>query len=141
MNIENRISSLESRMSLLEKLAKEHFAEGSDGVTVSRKPKFKESKPLSIREFLLSKKAQSATKKTLAICFFLERYDLLSEFNVADIEAGFRAAREQVPKNINDLVNKNVVQGFVMEAKHKRDGKKCWSLTNSGEIFVETGLK
>jgi hypothetical protein len=61
----------------------------------------------------------------------------VTPFNVADLEATFRAAREKLPKNINDAANKNVARGFLMEAREKKDSKKAWQLTATGERSVE----
>lgn len=95
------------------------------------------AKKLSIKEFLLSKSIKDELQKTLAIGYFFEKYDGLVSFNAKDIEDGFRQARETVPKNINDTVNKNISKGYIMEAKAKKDKLKAWNLTNSGERFVE----
>ena len=73
----------------------------------------------------------------MALAYFLERQDGLTSFNVPDLETVFRAARERLPKNMNDAVNKNVARGFLMETKEKKDSKKTWQLTATGERFVE----
>jgi len=86
---------------------------------------------------LLTKSLSSETQKVLALAYFAEREDGLASFNVSDLEAIFRAAREKLPKNMNDAVNKNVARGFIMEAAEKKDSKKAWQLTSTGERFVE----
>lgn len=95
------------------------------------------SKKQSAKEFLISKGVSVETQKVLALGYFLERTEKLSSFNVPDLEAVFRAAREKLPKNMNDAVNKNVARGFLMEAAEKKDAKKAWQLTATGERFVE----
>ena len=45
-----------------------------------------------------------------------------------------------MPANINDAVNKNIEKGYIMDAK-KKDSKKAWTLTATGERFVENDLK
>jgi len=95
-------------------------------------------KKISTKEFLLSKKCNTATDKVLALGYFLEIVGNMVSFNVVDLEDAFRSAREKVPGNINDLINKNIDRGGLLdEAKEKKDGKKAWYLTSTGEKFVE----
>jgi hypothetical protein len=95
---------------------------------------------LSAKEFLLSKNLKSETQKVLALAYFLEREEGLTSFNVSDLESAFRSAREKLPKNMNDAVNKNIARGFVMGASEKKGSKKAWQLTSTGERFVEHNL-
>ena len=85
----------------------------------------------------MTKSIKVETQKVLALAYFLEREEGLASFNVPDLEIAFRSAREKVPKNMNDAVNKNIARGFLMEAKAKKNLKKAWHLTATGEIFVE----
>ncbi|MEM2125724.1 MAG: hypothetical protein QXQ53_04935 [Candidatus Methanosuratincola sp.] len=65
----------------------------------------------------------------------------MKSFNVQDLEKGFRDAKEKVPVNVNDCVNKNIRKGHMMDAEEKKDGIKAWCLTNSGIEFVDNSLK
>jgi hypothetical protein len=94
-------------------------------------------KELSIKEFILSKNCIDDLQRALAIGYYLEKYKNYTSFNVEDIECSFREAKEPVPSNINDKVNQNIKKGFIMLAKEKKDNKKAWVLTNSGERYVE----
>ena len=107
-------------------------------------PKIKEeptTKKLSIREFLISKKPKTDVDKTLVISYHLESYQDYPSFNIAHIENGFRSAKETVPQNINDIINKNIRKGFIMDTEDKKDGKRAWVLTNLGLQYIENGLK
>ena len=99
------------------------------------------SKKLSIKEFILSKKPKGDVQKTLAIGYFLEKYERLTSFNIKDLEEQFMAAKEPVPINTNVDVDRNIARGHMMKAKEKKDNKIAWVLTNSGETFVESGFK
>jgi len=121
----------EERISALEKLLKG----GGDGApSVSLKKQ-------SAREFLMSKNIGAETQRVLALAYYLERAEGLASFNVPDLEAVFRSARERLPKNMNDVVNKNVARGFIMEAAEKKDSKKAWQLTATGERFIEQDME
>jgi len=98
-------------------------------------------KPISIKEFMLSKKPTNDVQKTLAIGYFLEKYEGFSCFNAHDIENGFSNAKEPKPENINLCIIKNIKKGHMMESKEKKDNKKAWVITSSGERFVENGFK
>lgn len=97
-------------------------------------------KKLSIKEFLLSKKPKSGVQKTLVIGYYLEKYEGYSSFNAADLEEGFRFAKETVPNNINLCIIRNVQKGHLAEAKEEKNNFKAWYLTNTGEIFVESNF-
>jgi hypothetical protein len=118
-DLERRVQALEARLS-------------GPSAPIEGRPKQQ-----SAKEFLMTKNAGAETQKVLAFAYFLERQEGFFSFNVPDLEAVFRGARERPPKNMNDAVNKNVARGFLMEAKEKKDSKKTWQLTATGERFVE----
>lgn len=101
-----------------------------------------EGKKLSVKEFIIEKKPIDDVQKTLVIGYYLEHFENMDRFNVRDLTEGFRLAREPVPANINDKVNLNIERrGRMMPAKEKKDMRKAWYLTSTGEKFVENGLK
>ncbi|MCG2719100.1 MAG: hypothetical protein L6408_09755 [Nanoarchaeota archaeon] len=98
-------------------------------------------KKISVKEFILSKKPKDDVQRTLVICYYLEKYKDMSNFNAKDVEYGFREAKENVPDNVNYKVIQNIKSGYMMEAKEKKDKFKAWTLTSTGERFVENDLK
>jgi hypothetical protein len=114
---------------------------------ISRLEKLFQTKPqaikkkVSIREFMLSKNPKNEMQKTLAIGYYLEKYDDLSSFNAKDLENGFRRAKEKIPGNINYQVIRNIQKGYMMEAEEKKDKRKAWYLTNSGEKYVDNNFE
>lgn len=98
-------------------------------------------KKLSLKEFLLSKNPNDDVKKTLAIGYYLEKLDGLSPFNINDLEGAFERAKEKKPTNMNDKVNMNIRNGYMEEASEKKDSRKAWYLTNTGEVFVQNDFK
>jgi hypothetical protein len=126
---ELRLQKLEERVERLESLIG-----GSSREAVAKERK------LSAKEFMLSKKLKSETQKVLALAYFLEREEGVTSFNVSDLEVAFRSAREKLPKNMNDAVNKNIARGFLMGTSEKKDSKKAWQLTSTGERYVEHDL-
>jgi len=126
----DRLTELERRVEKIER----YLATGNATAVVKGKKQ-------SAKEFLLGKTVTSETQKVLALAFFLERVEGLTSFNVADLESVFRSAREKLPKNMNDAVNKNIARGFIMQAKERKDSKKAWHLTSTGEQHVENGMR
>ena len=98
-------------------------------------------KKMSIKEFMLSKNLKSEKEKTLAIAYYLEKYEGFLSFNTKDLENSFQSAKEPMPKNVNNNVNRNIKKGYLMESKDKKDDHKAWSLTNTGEKRVEDNFK
>lgn len=130
--IEDRLTSLEKRMSTLEVTIK-----ADPAVTLGRS----QSKQMSAKEFLLSKNLSSTVEKTLALAYYLEHVEGVVSFNIEDIIRTFQSAREKSPANPNDMINKNIAKAFLMEVREPKDSKKAWVLTTTGEKFVENDFK
>lgn len=99
-----------------------------------------DAKKLSLKEFLLDTRPSNANQMTLAIAFYLEHHEGVTPVNAADLERGFRAAREAVPTNINDQANKCVKYGYFMEHGEKKNGTKAWQVTRTGDDTVRAGF-
>jgi len=125
--IMDSLRRLENRITILE----------GKGVTTSAE----RQKPPSVKEFVISKNPANDTQKTLAVGYYLEKSENNESFNIRDLENGFRAAKEKVPLNLNDKVNGNIRNGHMMAAAERKDGLSAWTLTNTGERFVESGFK
>ena len=98
-------------------------------------------KEISIKEFILSKKPKDDVQRTLAIGYYLEKYQHLTSFNIRDLVDGFRVAKDKVPPNMSDKVQMNAKKGHMTEAKEKKDKLMAYYLTNTGEQFVENDFK
>lgn len=99
------------------------------------------SENLSLKEFLLLKRPTNDVKKTLAVGYYLGKYKNFDLFNVNDLEAAFEHAKEKKPINMNDKINMNIRNGHFEEASEKKNNRKAWYFTNSGEIFIENNFK
>ena len=126
-----KIASLEKRVAQLEVRSRKK------GSRTDRK----DSKDLSVKEFIIERRPSGDVEKTLAIGYYLEKFEGVASFNVDDIGHYFQLAKEPTPQNINDKVNMNIKKGHMTEAKEKKNGKKAWMVTNSGEQFLENGFK
>lgn len=124
-----KIKNIEERLFRIEKLI-------STGISDDQQIK----KRMSAKEFLLTKAFKSEVEKTLLLAYYLERMEGIPSFNINDVVRVFQAAKEKKPANPSDAVAKNIGRGFVMEISEKKDGKKAWMLTATGERYVEENL-
>lgn len=125
-SITKKIEDHEERLLKLEKMM-----HGSTSPEIARP-----QKQLSPKEFLLEKKASGEVQKTLLLCYYLERTLGLTSFNLDDLSKVYKLAKEVIPGNLNDKINKNIDKGYLVEAAEKKDTKKAWRLTLSGENFI-----
>ena len=95
-------------------------------------------KGLSIKEFIIAQEPKNEVQKTLAIGYYLEKYEGESPFNLKDLRRGFRKAKEKLPSNLSDKVYRNMTKGHMMEVEERKDNLTAWMLTNSGESLVES---
>ncbi len=98
-------------------------------------------KQISPKEFLLEKKPSGEVQKTLMLCYYIEHTMGLTPFNVDDLSRVFKLAKEVIPSNLNDKINKNIDKGYLVEDAERRDTKKAWHLTASGENFISQMAK
>jgi hypothetical protein len=115
---------------------KKKGSQGREG-TKSLAPK---SKALSIREFVQRLGFKKHTEITLAFGYYLEHQAEAFEFTPADINNCYYEAKIEA-SNTSQMIIQNIRRGFMMQAKSKGDkGRKRYTLTNSGEKFIETRL-
>ena len=127
------VNGLEGRVSRLE-------TAGTSSASSTTGKRTSSQKKLSLKEFIISQAPSNAVQTTLTIGYYLENHDSVSPFNAADLEQGFREARETVPPNINDKANQCVKNGYFMVEKGKKDSKKAWIVTRTGEELVRKGF-
>lgn len=135
-DINNRVLLLEQKVDKLEKIL-------LSVENVDNQSKV-DDKKVSIKEFLILNKADDkvdGVKRTLAIGYFMENIEKISPFNTDDFKKYFQLAKYPLPSNINDRVNMNIKNGHIMEATEKKENKKAWVLTSTGEKFVENKFK
>lgn len=129
-DIETRVAELENRVKALESELR-----GNPVATKNDK-----KKNISINEFLLEKKPGTAMDSALAIAVYHEKFSGANSFNANDILDLIRKAKQKKPKNINDLINKNISKGYFEEDTVGEDGKKRWYVTNSGTAVVDNNF-
>ena len=99
------------------------------------------SKRLSVREFLQKFGAKRHADRIVAFGYYLEKYLDKKEFTAADINNLYYEAKLETSNTSQGIIN-GIKRGLLMEApgQKKRAGKKRYTLTQTGEEFVEKKL-
>jgi hypothetical protein len=96
-------------------------------------------KAVSIREFVQQLGFKKHTDITLAFGYYLERQADTAEFTPADINNCYYEAKIET-SNTSQMIVQNIRRGHIMLAKTKEKGKKRYTLTTSGEKYIEERL-
>jgi hypothetical protein len=92
--------------------------------------------PMQISEFLAGKNITIHMDRIVAILYY--HYHKGTEpTTIAELEESYSNARMKPPRNFSDILATCIRKGYVVEAKDKKDGKKAWRITPTGEKFVE----
>ncbi|HEY4672559.1 MAG TPA: hypothetical protein VIH03_00155 [Nitrososphaerales archaeon] len=124
----------------IKKILEEHGKRISALEDRSKSKSIDGEKGLSIKEFILQKQPTGDAQKTLVIGYYLEHHKGFTEFNSTDLGEGFRETKEGLPTNLNRAIRGGIGNGHLMEVKQKKDGMKAWTLTGTGERYVENEL-
>jgi hypothetical protein len=94
--------------------------------------------PTSLVEFIKAKGNPSDhTDIAVIFSYWLHKKEKMSSYNKVDIENCYTEARITKPTNTTDVMNRVQGKGYVMPASEKKDKKKAWVITRSGEEYVE----
>ena len=97
-------------------------------------------KSLSIREFIQRMDLKKHTDISLAFGYYLEKHQGVAEFTPADINNCYYEAKLEA-SNTSQMIIQNIKRGFLMASKKTGDkAKNRYTLTSSGEKFVESKL-
>jgi hypothetical protein len=128
------IKSLEARVTRIES-GSSHASVGEKAAAPAA------SKKLSIKEFLLEHPPTTDIQRTLAVGYFLETHAGMASFTKADLEKGYRDAKEPMPSNMSVNITHCIKHGHMMEAQEKKNNKTAYVITRGGEQFVAAGYK
>jgi hypothetical protein len=94
------------------------------------------AKSMAATEFFAKLKPATDTEKVLGAAFFLELSQGVSEFTSDQIRLVLRQARAVLPENISMAMILNAKRGFMSDLGKKLEGRKSWSLTQTGLEYV-----
>jgi hypothetical protein len=82
----------------------------------------------------------SDTETALVIAYGLEETEGVSPVNVDDMNRGYELARQNVPVNVNDVMNKLCRRHLLALVKSQKDGRKAWRVSPQGLDFLRAKL-
>ena len=126
------IRDLEGRIAKLEQYLQQRGSEVDDTTRTSKK--------LSLRELMRIAKPPTNVEKVLLVGYYLEQHEGLRCFNATDVEQALSTAKEQGLSNSLAFISQNIKNGNIMETKEKKDNRKAYTLTASGEDLVAKSL-
>lgn len=100
----------------------------------------RKGKAVSIREFVQQLDLTKHTDITLAFGYYLERFADTPEFTPADINNCYYEAKME-SSNTSQMIIQNIRRGYMMLAKKADEGRKRYTVTQSGEKFIVGKLK
>jgi|SRR5271157_4788253 len=98
------------------------------------------SKPSSPREFIDRHGLKRHVDIVLGFGNFLEKVRGLRSFTGADINTCYYEAKIE-PSNTSQMIINNIKKGFIMPQSKKPGARTSYTLTRTGEEFVEGGFK
>ncbi len=96
-------------------------------------------KKVSVGEFIRQLGFKKHTDLVLAFGYYLEKHGGLTAFTPADINTCYYDSKLE-SSNTSQMIIQNIRRSFLMQAK-RDEGRKAYTLTRSGEEFVEGGGK
>ncbi len=139
LNLKGEGISIEKEVDKRTALAIVAAVMGGNGVPVagtaaypSERSSFNPAK--SLREFLIETAPTTNNERIATIGFFLHEHKSKETFSKDDIEAGFRSAREQLPKNLRRDLGRAVGAGWIEEVGQKGH----YHVTNTGAKAVQS---
>lgn len=92
---------------------------------------------MQINELLASKNLKSHMDKVEAIAWHFLWQGSDDSVTRKDILDAYGKRRMQKPQNLTDVINYSVRRGHLVDALEKKDGQKAWSITPTGERYIE----
>jgi predicted transcriptional regulator len=113
---------------------------GEQKTTKSSAGKSLGGKTSSPREFIDRYGVKRHVDIVLAFGYFLEKVRALKAFTGADINTCYYEAKVE-PSNTSQMIINNIKKGFIMPQSKKPGARKSYTVTRSGEQFIEAGFK
>lgn len=94
---------------------------------------------MDLAEFLATHKVVTHPDRVVAIAYHAYHTRNGASISTQDLTDGYSRARIKQPQNFPDVIATCVRKGRLVEGE-RRDGKKSWVITRTGETYVEQHL-
>lgn len=95
--------------------------------------------PEQASEFLAQKNIKSHFNRIMAILYY-HYHSGQKSTTISELQETYSSVRVKAPRNFSDVLAQCIRKGYVIEALSKKDGKKAWQITPTGERYVEEKL-
>lgn len=91
---------------------------------------------MQLSEFLASLNMKTQFDNLVAIAYY-NLHARSASLTRAEALEGFARARLPRPSNLSDVIGQAIRRGYLVEAAEKKEGQKAWSITPTGERYIE----
>ncbi len=95
--------------------------------------------PDQFSEFLSHLTADSHFDRVISVLYFSFHKGVVS-MTLQDLAEAYSSARIKSPANFSDVMGDCIRKGYIIEARDKKEGKKAWQITPTGEKYVKEEL-
>jgi len=95
--------------------------------------------PKQLGEFLAQKNTKTHFDRIMAILYY-HYHSGQESMTIRELQGAYSSVRVKAPRNFSDILAQGIRKGYVIEALSKKDGKKAWQITATGERYVEEDL-
>lgn len=95
--------------------------------------------PEQASEFLAQKNIKSHFDRIMAILYY-HYHSGQKSTTIPELQETYSSVRVKAPRNFSDVLAQCIRKGYVIETLSKKDGKKAWQITPTGERYVEEEL-
>lgn len=95
--------------------------------------------PGTVSEFLAAAAPRNHVETAVLVAYFMWRSGDGAGMTIEELVGSYAQARLKRPKNPSDVLAQAIRKGYLLEAPQKKDGKKAWLITQTGEAYVEGG--
>jgi len=94
--------------------------------------------PTSLAEFVKMKgDPKEHTDLAVIFAYWLFKRENIESLNTKDLENCYSQTRIPKPANLSDVMNRNQGKGLVVRSEGRKDNLVAWTITKSGEEYVE----
>lgn len=127
-------------LQMLKRFDSSHAGNSNIDLRTDEAPTPQPSKGISLREFIRILELKRHTDILVAFAYYLEKYSGVKEFTPADINNSYYEAKMET-SNTSQIIIQNIKRGYVMEARTGEKSRRRYTLTDSGEKFIQAKLE
>jgi hypothetical protein len=97
--------------------------------------------PRSLPELLAIANPRNHPDTAVLVAYYMWRSGDTAGMTVDELLGAYAQSRRPKPSNASDVLGKATRRGHLVEASEKKNGKKAWIVTPTGEAYAEALLE